>query len=396
MAVSRRDAETFMLWDGSHLWGLLLWRALVRLHPSARLLRAADAPCELSRARAGARLYVPGGAAWRKVSALGPAGVAAVRAFIRQGGRYVGFCGGAGTALADGGLALTTRSRATFPDPAGHLASGGVRLALSPSPWTPPGVEEIEACVWWPAAISPKGDGGEQVVGRYLGPGSDFRMQGEGPDDAGAGAGHQGVEGGWPCVLAGRFGQGDFFLSSAHLETPASPEANAWLAFLAGDEAFSRAGLPEWTVFGPKARRGRVNEFASGCDLLGEVIDLGRTLGLLALRRPWLLAWRRGLPGAELSSLAAMLDAAARLETLAPKPGRRLERQHLLAGVEGFCRRLEGFLRSLAEVSPGSPWPKALVFERELLFGPRPRGGGLCGGLLSSLEVLLAAGHENT
>ena len=44
-------------------------------------------------------LLVPGGWPSLKLSALGAEGCKAVRDFVTGGGRYVGFCGGAGFAL---------------------------------------------------------------------------------------------------------------------------------------------------------------------------------------------------------------------------------------------------------------------------------------------------------
>jgi hypothetical protein len=37
-----------------------------------------------------------------------------------------------------------------------------------------------------------------------------------------------------PCIVRGAYGQGTFVLSYAHLETPASPQANALLSHLLG------------------------------------------------------------------------------------------------------------------------------------------------------------------
>ena len=47
-------------------------------------------------------LFVPGGWASNKLKALGDKGTAEIKKFVRNGGNYLGFCGGAGLATLDG------------------------------------------------------------------------------------------------------------------------------------------------------------------------------------------------------------------------------------------------------------------------------------------------------
>ena len=100
-----------ILWDASHIWGLMVWRALCALGLPCRLVKGQDIangalfrkPCPQGtpgkERGAAPLLLVPGGNARLKARALGEKGRQAVRDYLAEGGRYLGFCGGAGLAL---------------------------------------------------------------------------------------------------------------------------------------------------------------------------------------------------------------------------------------------------------------------------------------------------------
>src|SRR6056297_592661 len=91
-----------VLWDESHLWGMLLLRALNASGLDFEILSARDVARGALKSPARQLLLVPGGWARLKGTALGGRGREAVRAFLHQGGTYLGFCGGAGLALTAG------------------------------------------------------------------------------------------------------------------------------------------------------------------------------------------------------------------------------------------------------------------------------------------------------
>ena len=94
-----------IFWDASQLWGLLVWRAAEAFGLPYRLVKAKEiAQGALSDKTS--LLLVPGGTARHKSAALGEKGREAVRAWVRGGGRYVGFCGGAGLGLSDAAFGL--------------------------------------------------------------------------------------------------------------------------------------------------------------------------------------------------------------------------------------------------------------------------------------------------
>ena len=88
------EKRVALLWDESFLWGLMAYKALKNASLPFELIRAEDI-------RNGcldkyAVLFVPGGWASNKLKALGDRGIGAIRNFVREGGNYLGFCGGAG------------------------------------------------------------------------------------------------------------------------------------------------------------------------------------------------------------------------------------------------------------------------------------------------------------
>lgn len=382
------------------------------------LLRGRDAADVLCGRNPPRLLAVPGGFARRKLEALGPEGVDAVRRFVASGGAYLGICGGAGLALSDpDGLSLCPWRRAGFRNRLKHFISGHV--GVTPDRGSPlvPGwlADRPLVPVWWPARFAPPVSGmADGVLAAYDGPGPDFMLADlalgglpEGTLDAwreryGIGIGTD-FPGEGPCMLAGRFGRGRVVLSHAHLETPDSPQANAWLAHildvLTGGDApgAPSAAVAEWRPAGRERLFG-APELNRACAGLEEVIELGVEHRLLYRRSPWLLGWRPGTPGFAVSNLRAMLHQVA--ATPASPRATAVWREH----GAGFSARMEGFLHgvagyflaerlaaTLARFDREAVPEAALARERLELFGPPPGVGGACGRLLAVLDELAHA-----
>lgn len=425
-----------LLWDESHLWGVLLARALSAWDLPWRLVSARQVRAGALAEQRPACLLVPGGFASRKGASLGRAGLAAVREYVASGGAYLGICGGAGLGLTvPGGLGLCPWTRAPFATRLQHFASGGVHLTPDPeSVYVPRELDDAPlAPVWWPARFfpqdapgpgnregarrgGPKGtrapdQGPVEVVARYGKPGPDFFMAdiplamvpGETLEDWEALYGVRlapSFSEGDPCIVAGRHGRGRYVLSHAHLETPASPQANAWLghilAELAGLARVPDSPAPDWAMGrGDPAWNDPALERAM--DAMLDTARLGIEHGLLTWREPWLLGWRQGLPGAQISGLLAMLDHARR-QTPGPQA-----LDYWRAQARGFARNadllakgLSGYLLAerlaltLWRVDPQAVPQRGLAEARLTLFGPPPgsgaAGGGLCGQVLGVLE----------
>ena len=232
------NSTILVLWDDSHIWGLMVWRALRALGLSCRLVKGQDIANGglLGKPGAGGMtplLMAPGGNARLKAQALGREGREAIRTYIRQGGRYLGICGGVGLALShrreQDGLHLCPWTRGSYPERQQHLISGhaSVRVracfgpqasplpipagdplrpprgdaacALIPPYWRgcahgpadgcrhctasvagqqlpgPPGAGALPSLpVWWPGRFAPQAKDSVSVLACYEAPDDDF------------------------------------------------------------------------------------------------------------------------------------------------------------------------------------------------------------------------------
>jgi len=410
-------AATYLLWDESHIWGLLAWRALAHFGLPLRVVTAAQVAAGLLAAEPPALLVVPGGAARRKFELLGPAGVAAVRDYVAGGGAYLGLCGGAGLGLTGPhGLGLCPWRRRAFTDRLQHFVSGHMRVTRAGATGLAPDSLPVQPLlpVWWPARFEPGDQPEVRVLAAYAAPGPDFWVADlplaaipRGPlEDLEAQYGlavwpH--AMAGQPCMVEGTFGAGRYLLSYSHLETPASAEANAWLAHilkvLGGSAPADPGPVPAWDLEAlplawPDGPGGATLDRARR-ELSG-LVRQGMDHFLLFPRTPWLLGWRRGIPGAALNSLLAMLAQAAALR---PTPA-ALEfwaGRHAAFGeaLDLFAHGLSGYLlaerltMTLGDSGAGLNHD-LLRAQRDALFGPPMAPAGLFGPLLADMDELLA------
>ncbi len=392
-----------LFWDESHLWGLLLLRALQALDAPVTVLRADQIRTGALDALAPDILLVPGGWARLKSLALGETGRNAVRSFVAGGGTYIGFCGGAG-------LALTSEARTPFLDlcswsrkPANQRLpnfSGHLRCKIRNN-----GLEETaELPVWWPSQFAPDPAAPLDTIASYEGPGRDFwsadlDWSGVAPGEVRQWEELYGINldpdrlRGEPCIVRGRHGQGAVILSYAHLETPASPQANALLAKLLGLDR-SRP-VPAWDL-GQDAPVWDDPVLGRMQADLAELIRFGQGHFLLFWREPWLLGWRRGVPGSPITFLHAMIWQARhnaptnRTRAFWINQGPRCQLQ-----CADFCAQARSYLlqeRRILATSPSSPEASAspdLQGRKLELFGKFPGYGGIYGNILRTLDEVL-------
>lgn len=391
-----------LLWDESHLWGLLLHRALRALDVPVTVVRAGQVGAGALRGLGPATLLVPGGWARLKSQALGREGREAVREHVRSGGMYLGFCGGAGLALdSERGtpfLRLCDWSRKPasqrLPNFSGHMHCtvhhGGGRY-------------EADLPVWWPSQFLP-GQTPLEVLARYESPGPDFwsadlDWSGVTPSEAGRWEKLYGINldparlRTEPCIVRGAYGQGSFVLSYAHLETPSSPQANALFSRLLGIE--SAAAVPAWDL-GTEAPLWRDNALQALHGALRDLVAFGQSHFLLFWRTPWLLGWRRGVPGSPINFLLAMAWQARHHR--APDRARDYWADHgprCREHCRDFCMQTRDYLlqeRRILATAPSSPEASAspdLQRRKQELFGKFPGYGGLYGEILRTLDELL-------
>lgn len=403
-----------ILWDASHIWGYLLLHAVRSTGIPFRVLKGLDiAQTGLS----GKMLIVPGGSARRKADALGPAGAEAVRRFVKNGGRYLGFCGGAGLALADG-LGLCPWSRDGMPDRLQHLVSGHLVCSISgESELVPPSLAGENALlpVWWPGRFSePDEPGPVEVLARYHAPGpdlyvADMPFSSMPADILAEWDAMYGVRlrpsilDGRPCAVSGTYGTGKWLLSYSHLETPSgsfpgSEQAGIWLAHILRrwcDAALDLKELPPLN-FHNLPVQWEDDALLAARASLDELLSLAEELGLLFPRNSWLLGWRSGVPGAQFNSLNAALSTTL---SLTPDERRlKLWNEHKSAFESAFslfCQGARSWLLArrladtLADSAPGMLPRELLVDQRRALFGSPMFGGGLSEQLLDMLEELV-------
>jgi hypothetical protein len=398
------SAPLAVLWDESHLWGLLLIRALRAMDAPFTLIRAAEVRSGRLEALKPSALIVPGGWARLKSEALGDAGRSAIRNHVRGGGTYVGFCGGAGLALgSEAGtpcLDLCSWSRKPasrrLPNFSGHLVCA-VRDGDNV-------VHEANLPVWWPSQFAPDENQDLDVVASYQRPGPDFwsadlEWSGIARDEIAEWEELYGINldperlRDEPCIVRGEYGLGTFVLSYAHLETPDSPEANALLCRLLGRQAGTT--VPAWNLRLEEPLWDDESLQAMQAELNG-LIGFGQSHFLLSWRAPWLLGWRRGVPGSALNFLLAMVWQAR--HTHSPRTAQdywTARSEACLKRCREFCRRAGKYLlaeRRILATSPSSPEASAspeLQRNKQELFGKFPGYGGLYGELLGTLDELL-------
>jgi hypothetical protein len=402
--MQNQSAPLAVLWDESHLWALLLIRALRALEAPFNLVKAHEVVAGRLEALDPSVLIVPGGWARLKSKALGNTGRNAIRGLVNDGGTYVGFCGGAGLALcSESGmpcLDLCTWSRKPasqrLPNFRGHL-----RCAV---PGRDGDAREADLPVWWPSQFAPDKGRPLDVVASYQAPGEDFwsadlEWSDIAPGEVGQWEELYGINldperlRGEPCIVRGQYGRGSFILSYAHLETPDSPQANALLCRILGLETVAtvptwnlRSDAPLWDDDALRAIHAELNS----------LIDFGQSHFLLSWRAPWLLGWRRGVPGSPLNFLLAMIWQARHTKASEAATdywsGRR---DACLELFREFCRRVKKYLlaeRRILATAPSSPEASAspeLQRNKQELFGKFPGYGGLYGEILGTLDELL-------
>ncbi|MDD3311132.1 BPL-N domain-containing protein [Pseudodesulfovibrio sp.] len=400
-------------WDESHFWGLLVARALTAWAIPHRLVRGTEIADGVLGGKSGeppALLIVPGGRARGKADRLGPAGMAAIRDFVDRGGTYLGFCGGAGLALTGrSGLGLSPWTRKGYQNRLHHFLSGHVEVALTAGhPLVPDDLGATAMLpVWWPGRFDPAADG-VTTLASYGAPGPDFWVA-----DLHLASLPKGTTADWehlygiqlspdfmrgqPCVAENGFGAGRVILSYAHLETPASPDANRWLLHLlerALDEPLEGGPVPAWDV---AARPVSWDDpvLAEARAAMERIIETGTSHFLLFWRNPWLLGWRRGIPGAGINSLYSLV-----CEAMAARPGddavafwhRHRDRFKVL--MELFTGGLSGYLlaerlaMTVFHSDPEAVSQQGLREQRAALFGVPPEPGGLSADLSALLEEL--------
>ncbi len=402
-----RRGRAALLWDESFLWGIMANKALAACGLACDLIRAGDVRNGILSDYS--LLFVPGGWASNKMKALGDDGVQEIKRFVREGGAYLGFCGGAGLATLDGIGLLPVKRRPTSERVPSF--SGRVRLNTSDHRlWN--GIAEPVFHAWWPSQF---------LVGTGI---PVLATYGDALPDAFSSdmnVGDAEASGGWaeleriyqinldpkrlknePAVIQGMFGKGTVLLSLVHFDTPDD-----------GNGAMMLRNI--WSYFGidhgqqtttPQRPPVELNRSALYDPVLtrleaavGDLIDLGLRNFLWFWRNPQLLQWKRGVRGLEYCTLYIMVrelaDIARSQDVLRDDPdfGKSLDgiRDLLLPFVEKAKLLLVQERRAMQQTQItyercDDPDIRSL---REELFSPAKSHGGRFKQVIDELDRLI-------
>lgn len=412
-ANAGRPGPIYLLWDESYFWAILLWRCLTAWRVPLRLVRAADIAAGLLQQSPPAALFVPGGWARYKAQALGASGRQAIAGYLRTGGTYLGFCGGAGLALPDnGGLGLCPLCRkpmaSRLPNFSGYVAAA----PLQPHPLVPDNaLPLIHLPVWWPSQFEAPQTPDIEILASYVQPGPDFWVSDLVLDQV-AGkerASWERLYGinldpelirGEPCIVSGKLGAGQYVLSYAHLESPDSVAANSWLGHILSlllEQPLTWANslaAPAWDLANTPVIWDDPG-LASLAGRLESIIRTGMRHFLLFWRYPWLLGWRRGIPGFVLTTLYAQVQT---VRSMAPDAHALAcwarHADPLAREMRLFDEKMQSYLvreRLAMQTAPSSPEASScarLQKQRQELIGHFPGYGGLFGAMVRRLDEL--------
>lgn len=431
-----------ILWDASPLWGHLVLNTVIQTGLPYEVVTAKECQNNILKEKAFKILIVPGGSGKQKAGLLGEKGKEHIRAFVADGGTYLGFCGGAGLALEDG-LALCPWGRDFYSGRTEHRISGHIYCDMNADELVPQGMNKACLPVWWPGRfqeptkeeISLCPEKGEvRILARYreIGPDlytHDLPIKNLPPDTLEDWENMYGIRlrpkllDGQPAVIAGNFGSGRYILSYSHLETPNSPDANALLAHIlrtvlkdedtdrltATGTAFDAKGygLCKNILNTDKFAPVWINtDFQKSWPILRELngqlqetFKLAEDLQLLFKRTDWLYGWNTSVHGSQLNALRLALGRALVLPPSDKREDFLLTKgvqfaENMLLFIHGtkswlLARRLCDSLTENEAIAP-----EIIESQRRELFGMLMYGGGRCGELIAWLDAFLLLGKE--
>jgi len=369
-------------------------------------------------------LFVPGGWASNKMKSLGEEGAEEIRRFVREGGSYIGFCGGAGLATNDG-LGLLEIERMPTKERVPSF-SGRISLDISGRQIFS-GVSDPVFSAWWPSQFLVK-DEKIDVLARYGDALTDAFSSDLNVGDVSRFGSWETLEDvyrirldparlkGEPAVVEGMYGNGRIVLSLVHFDTTGDANGQTVLKNIveylgtgesktfdykdADHNPICHSGL-SGLLCDPLAA-GTTPEDLVACQAMyssaADLIGFGERNFLWFWRTPMLLQWRRGVRGLEYCTLYIMLKKINALLA----DGQTLENDQNISGLaelrglfDQFVANAEQLLYLERQAMQGS----RITYEhceddeikklRNLLFSASKSHGGLFKDVISRLDMLL-------
>jgi hypothetical protein len=415
LSNTRPASPLLALWDESQWWGLLLDHAIRSLSLPVVWVRSRDIAQGLLEASPPGALLVPGGWSKLKSQSLGPNGRRSVQEYVRAGGTYIGFCGGAALALSTGGahpgLGLCPWGRKSFANRLPNF-SGHVRSLITGDDLFFHRTLPFDALlpVWWPSQFSPAPGTTVNTLASYTAPGHDFwvsdlKVSSLPVEQIAAWERCYRIKlrpeiiAGEPCIISGEYGLGRYLLSYSHLETPSSAEANALLLQLvqriARAEEVAPGPVQPWSLIASEPQW-KDPILLQGLTLLDDLFEVGSSNFLLFWRSSWLMGWRRGIPGPALNTLLAyVVEALRRTPDRSTLDYWKEQGPQFLKLLDGFHQEMTSYLlaeRLARADSPqqcGGMTSPSLQEVKTRLVGTFPGYGGPYGTLVGLLDGLL-------
>lgn len=292
---------TALLWDEAYLWAIWLYDALIKSNIGFEIIRAKDLE-NLDKYKV---LFVPGGWARLKLSAITSKGVQLIKDFIKNGGIYFGLCGGAGLATKEGmGILNIKRKKNRIPS-----FSGPVKVSLEEHPlWQ--GIKNPVFYLWWPSEFLID-DENIKVLAKFYSPGFgsfssdipvyDFKNMWEELSSVYEINLNPEKMKDTPLFVEAKYGKGKVFLSLIHFDTP--NDKNGIKVFKNLKSLFQLLD----TDFAEKSLKSNQNQSLSIAKIMlnqiKDLIKFGERNFLWFKRNNFMYQWRRGIRGFEYINL---------------------------------------------------------------------------------------------
>ncbi|RJQ51049.1 MAG: hypothetical protein C4526_10915 [Nitrospiraceae bacterium] len=351
---SEIEKSVAFLWDESTLWGVMAYKALRNMNLPFDLVRSED--IQSGTLKNYSMLFVPGGWASNKKKALGDKGAEAIREFVKTGGSYLGFCGGAGLATLDG-IGLLDLKRKPTKERVPSF-SGRICLNVNEHPmWLTQGQGargkgqdkensqfkiqnskdlSLVTChsslifhAWWPSQFLID-ESGIKVLATYGKALPDSFSSDLNTGDIEANGNWEELEKVYginldpkrlrdePAVVEGCYGRGKVILSLVHFDTPDDingPQVlrNLWKYLLKSEVGSRKSEVLKSEIRNPKSEivNSKLQTLTSELSELetaaAGLISFGERNFLWFRRNSMLMQWRRGVRGLEYCTLYIMI-----------------------------------------------------------------------------------------